>query len=88
LEFLGELPRVGGGPSGAGATSNSIQRLAAVHDAFAVSPELAAALGRLGGPVLLVDDVVDSGWTMTVAARLLRQAGAPAVLPFALALDG
>jgi len=88
LEFLGELPRVGGGPSGAGATSNSIQRLAAVHDAFAVPPELAAALGRLGGPVLLVDDVVDSGWTMTVAARLLRQAGAPAVLPFALALDG
>jgi len=88
LEFLGELPRVGGGPSGAGATSNSIQRLAAVHDAFAVPPELAAALGRLAGPVLLVDDVVDSGWTMTVAARLLRQAGAPAVLPFALALDG
>ena len=88
LEFLGELPRVGGGPSGAGATSNSIQRLAAVHDAFAVPPELSAALGRLGGPVLLVDDVVDSGWTMTVAARLLRLAGAPAVLPLALALDG
>jgi len=88
LEFLGELPRVGGGPSGAGATSNSIQRLAAVHDAFAVPPELAAALSRVAGPVLLVDDVVDSGWTMTVAARLLRQAGAPAVLPFALALDG
>jgi ATP-dependent DNA helicase RecQ len=38
--------------------------------------------------VLLVDDVIDSGWTMTVAARALRQAGAPAVLPFALALDG
>jgi ATP-dependent DNA helicase RecQ len=38
--------------------------------------------------VLLVDDVVDSGWTMTVAARLLRQAGAVAVLPFALAIDG
>jgi ATP-dependent DNA helicase RecQ len=88
LEFVGELPRVGGGPSGAGATSNSIQRLAAVHDAFTVPPEMAAALGRLGGPVLLVDDVVDSGWTMTVAARLLRLAGAPAVLPLALALDG
>jgi ATP-dependent DNA helicase RecQ len=39
-------------------------------------------------PVLLVDDLVNSGWTMTVAARLLRQAGARAVLPLALAVDG
>ena len=38
------------------------------------------------GPVLLVDDVIDSGWTATVVARLLRRAGASAVLPFALAL--
>lgn len=38
------------------------------------------------GPVLLVDDRVDTGWTMTVAAKLLREAGAPAVLPFALAV--
>jgi ATP-dependent DNA helicase RecQ len=36
--------------------------------------------------VLLVDDLVDSGWTMALAARLARQAGAPAVLPLALAL--
>ena len=36
--------------------------------------------------MLLVDDRIDTGWTMTVAARLLRQAGAPAVLPFALAV--
>jgi ATP-dependent DNA helicase RecQ len=68
--------------------SNSVQRLAAVHDAFAVPPDLAAAVARLSGPVLLVDDVIDSGWTVTVATRLLRKAGAPAVLPFALALDG
>ena len=40
------------------------------------------------GPVLLVDDLVDSRWTITVAARELRRAGAPAVLPFALALRG
>ena len=33
------------------------------------------------------DDVADSRWTLTVAARALRQAGAPAVLPFALAID-
>ncbi|MFA5707196.1 phosphoribosyltransferase family protein, partial [Mycolicibacterium sp.] len=39
----------------------------------------------VGGPVLLVDDVVDTGWTMTMATRALREAGAPEVLPFALA---
>jgi ATP-dependent DNA helicase RecQ len=38
--------------------------------------------------VLLVDDLADSRWTLTVAARLLRQGGAPAVLPFTLAAVG
>ena len=33
------------------------------------------------GPVLLVDDTYRSGWTMTIAAALLRSAGATAVLP-------
>ena len=37
------------------------------------------------GPVLLVDDVVDSCWTMTVIAALLRQAGSGPVWPLALA---
>ena len=37
------------------------------------------------GPVLLVDDMVDSGWTFTVVALLLRQAGSGPVFPFALA---
>jgi ATP-dependent DNA helicase RecQ len=37
------------------------------------------------GPVLLVDDIVDSGWTMTVIAALLRQAGSGPVWPLALA---
>ncbi|MEJ5366075.1 MAG: RecQ family ATP-dependent DNA helicase [Desulfosoma sp.] len=36
-------------------------------------------------PVLLVDDIVDSGWTMTLAAVLLRKAGSGAVYPVALA---
>ena len=36
--------------------------------------------------VLLVDDLADSRWTMTVAGRELRLAGASRVLPFALAL--
>ena len=37
------------------------------------------------GPVLLVDDVADSGWTLTTVARLLREAGSADVWPFALA---
>ena len=35
-------------------------------------------------PVLLVDDVVDSGWTMTIIAALLRRSGSGAVWPVAL----
>ncbi|UXA17512.1 RecQ family ATP-dependent DNA helicase [Mycobacterium sp. SMC-4] len=37
------------------------------------------------GPVLLVDDYTDTGWTLTMAARMLRAGGAPEVLPFVLA---
>lgn len=37
------------------------------------------------GPVLLVDDIVDSGWTFTVAAWLLRKHGSGEVWPLALA---
>jgi len=86
LTDLGDLERVGGGAPGAGAESNSAQRLAVVWDAFRVPAEMATTMAGLDGPVLLVDDLVDSGWTMTVATRALRQAGAPSVLPFALAV--
>ncbi len=48
---------------------------------FAVAEQLPA------GPVLLVDDVIDSGWTVTVLAALLRQQGCEAVYPVALALS-
>lgn len=40
------------------------------------------------GPVLLVDDMVDSRWTLTVATWLLRSAGTGEVLPLALAKTG
>ena len=36
-------------------------------------------------PVLLVDDVIDSGWTVTVLAAILRQSGSGPVFPVALA---
>ncbi|HPA45699.1 MAG TPA: RecQ family ATP-dependent DNA helicase [bacterium] len=40
------------------------------------------------GPVLLVDDIVDSRWTMTIAAWLLRTHGSGEVFPLALSLIG
>jgi ATP-dependent DNA helicase RecQ len=91
---IGRIPLIGalGYPPGAqpsrsaGRQHNSAQRLAAVWRELTLPEDVAAAAGRLGGPVLLVDDRVETGWTMTVAVRLLRQAGAPAVLPLALAI--
>jgi ATP-dependent DNA helicase RecQ len=80
LPLLGMITPAGDRPE---RHANSAQRLASVWAGFeaAALPDLSG----LDGPILLVDDVIDSGWTMTVAARLLRRAGAPAVLPFALA---
>ena len=46
-------------------------------DRIVVGPELRERLAELGRrPVLLVDDLADSRWTMTVAGRELRRAGA------------
>ncbi len=60
--------------------ANSAYRVAALTDAWEV-PDL----GPVSGPVLLIDDLTDTGWTLTMAARVLRKAGADEVLPFALA---
>ena len=40
-----------------------------------------------GKTCLLVDDMIDSGWTFTVAAALLRNEGCATVFPLALALN-
>jgi ATP-dependent DNA helicase RecQ len=40
-----------------------------------------------GRSVLLVDDRTVTGWTLTVAARTLRRAGATAVHPLVLAAE-
>ena len=87
LPYLGALALVDGGPTGE-AGGNSAFRLAGVWGRLAVGADLGSALSGLDGPVLLVDDVADSRWTLTVAAQALRQAGAAAVLPFVLALEG
>lgn len=40
------------------------------------------------GPVLLIDDMVDSRWTLTVSAWLLRKCGSGPVWPMALSQTG
>jgi ATP-dependent DNA helicase RecQ len=85
LTYLGALGYAT--PDGPGPRRhNSAQRLASLWRSLVVPDDLREALtASADAPVLLVDDQIDTGWTMTVAAALLREAGAPAVLPLALA---
>ncbi|MFC6006192.1 RecQ family ATP-dependent DNA helicase [Angustibacter luteus] len=87
LPYLGALELVDGGPTGEPG-GNSAFRLAGVWDRISVPAAVADQLAGLDGPVLLVDDLVDSRWTATICARALRQAGADDVLPLALASVG
>lgn len=59
---------------------NSAQQLGNVYGAFEVRPDVP------NEPVLLIDDIADSRWTLTVVAEQLRAAGAGPVLPFVFAL--
>ncbi|MFV8188859.1 MULTISPECIES: RecQ family ATP-dependent DNA helicase [unclassified Streptomyces] len=88
LPLLGALTYTGSDGAHSARRSNSAQRLRALSGAFSVSEELSAALSASSGPVLLVDDYTDSGWTLAVAARLLRRAGSGQVLPLVLAATG
>ncbi|MER0483108.1 RecQ family ATP-dependent DNA helicase [Streptomyces sp. Edi2] len=88
LPLLGSLAYTPQADEFAAHRSNSAQRLRALVASFTVPDELAAALAATPGPVLLVDDYTDSGWTLAVCARLLCQAGADQVLPLVLALAG
>ncbi len=84
MPLLGRIGYADGRPPH-GPRSNSAQRLHSVAGALVLPDALRSTLATTPGPVLLVDDLVDSGWTVTVAARLLRQAGASSVLPLVLA---
>ncbi|MEX2243988.1 MAG: RecQ family ATP-dependent DNA helicase [Fimbriimonadaceae bacterium] len=59
---------------------NSTTQFSNAWSAFEVDQRLV-----IGGTCLLVDDVVDSGWTMTAVGVRLRRAGCSSVVPFALA---
>ncbi len=80
LPYLGPLAFASGGPTG-DPGGNSAYRLAGLWERLSAS-----AMDLPSGPVLLVDDLADSRWTLTVAGRQLRRAGASGVLPFVLAL--
>ena len=61
------------------AMQNSAQQVRNVWEAFEVTGDVP------DGPVLLVDDLADSKWTLTVVARALLLAGSGPVHPFVLA---
>jgi ATP-dependent DNA helicase RecQ len=62
--------------------ANSTQQARNIDGSLALNGQL------IPGPVLLVDDMVDSRWTLTVAAWLLRQNGSGEVWPMALSQTG
>ncbi|MBI2215854.1 MAG: RecQ family ATP-dependent DNA helicase [Candidatus Rokubacteria bacterium] len=63
--------------------ANSAQQARNIDGSLGVTTHVVPA-----GPVLLVDDMVDSRWTLTVAAWLVRSHGGGEVFPLALALTG
>lgn len=60
---------------------NSFQQVSNLDGVFAITDQC------LDGECLLVDDMINSGWTFTVASALLRQASCTRVYPMALALN-
>ncbi|MBM7767314.1 RecQ family ATP-dependent DNA helicase [Glutamicibacter nicotianae] len=87
LRYLGQLEYRGTGPQN-GPGGNSAFRVAAVADAFELPTQLEQLIANAPGPVLLVDDLVDSRWSIAMAGRALRIAGAPGVMPFTLGVAG
>ena len=59
---------------------NSAQQLSNLDGAFEVLPD-----SVLPGSCFLLDDIVDSRWTFTIAGHLLKQAEAAEIFPIALA---
>jgi ATP-dependent DNA helicase RecQ len=75
LELVDALEVVGGRPP---EDASSLPKVEALLAGLKVRSGVALPVG---GPVLLVDDSYRSGWTMTLAATLLRKAGVSSVMP-------
>jgi ATP-dependent DNA helicase RecQ len=81
LQFVDVVTRVRpGAPQNT--MANSAQQLGNVAGAFQIGS------GVPTGPVLLVDDTVDSRWTVTVVGTALRDSGSGPVHPLVLAKTG
>ncbi len=80
---VGKLPLIDalklGGPTPQDDVA-SAAKVTALLDAIKLRPDVTVP----GGPLLLIDARMRSGWSITVAASLLREAGAAAVLPLVL----
>ncbi|HDR7707805.1 TPA: RecQ family ATP-dependent DNA helicase [Bacillus thuringiensis] len=57
---------------------NANKQAANIMDAFTISDAL------LEGPVLLIDDIMNSGWTFAICAMKLKEAGCESITPLAL----
>ncbi|WP_290198311.1 RecQ family ATP-dependent DNA helicase [Corynebacterium guangdongense] len=84
MDFGGVLPVAAG--AGEVTAQNSAYRVLGLLDHY----DVRALAGELSGeaPILLLTDVVDTGWSVTVAGAALHTATGREVLPFALAARG
>ena len=70
-------------PGERSAMANSVQRARSLDGAMSVDSDSVQ-----DGPVLLVDDLIDTRWTMTIGSWMLRANGSGPVYPLALAYMG
>ena len=80
LEFVDSIERIGDNAHQED-MYNSHQKASNVLGAFTIS-------GTRPGPMLLIDDTIDSNWTMSVVGNLLLQEGSGPVFPFSLGYLG
>ncbi|MEP4649768.1 MAG: phosphoribosyltransferase family protein, partial [Ilumatobacter sp.] len=78
LPFLAAVTRAADRPAQE-EMANSAYQQSNVEGAFATAGDVPP------GAVLLIDDLIDSGWTLTEVGRVLRRAGSGPVMPVALA---
>lgn len=79
LPYRGDVLSIDHGTAPQKEMANSVHQLRNIHAGLAMHapPDL--------GPVILLDDIVDSRWTLTYAGHLLRSNGSGPVCPFAFA---
>ena len=82
MNFAGVLPAVPGAEEVM--AQNSAYRVEALLNQW----DWSKGLQLVPGPILLVTDLIDTGWSVTVAGNGIAQRTSEKVLPFALASRG